>query len=254
MAIVMSVVLGASKPKKDAVIAQVAPTVDTGEVGIYVDNTGFTDNPQQLVGDLHKLFRWMKSNLNKQIAQIEMPIGGSDPQIVPGIGGAGKVALYFGTVLLAGEKSHFLDRTFKRLIEVALEEYKNAVVADPRSGPLPPPIPASNINKMSETEYRLEGTWQEGQQFAFSASFTDADGDLDVQEDQNIVLPTGAPPGGWDSNIAAAVIAGAIGALPHLRGDEGPITGQVFATLLDPVTNTLISTTLTALPLPPLDL
>jgi hypothetical protein len=124
-----SIVLGGSKPKKDATIATGAPTVGDGDVAIWAGalvNTA--DRTQQIVGDWHKLFRYVKTNISTWTGQVflEIPVGGGDPDIGEvALVTDGHVALIIGADIIDGAQSHFLDRTFKRLIERWLEESKS---------------------------------------------------------------------------------------------------------------------------------
>lgn len=127
--------LGASKPKKDAVVDTPGTPAATDEVAIWAASAIDEAFTQQIVGDFHKLYRFAKSNMpaiaaaaaGEPMVQVYMPLGGSDTQIVigaPGTPSAGDVRLEIGAQVAAGSKSHFLHRTFIRLVERWLEESK----------------------------------------------------------------------------------------------------------------------------------
>lgn len=126
-----SIVLGVSKPKKDAVVAQPGLAATASEIRIWAAADVDEAKTQSVVGDFWKLFRYAKSNMPAIQASIadpvivHMPSGGSDVQIeIDGTPTAGEVRLEIGTDVAGGSKSHFLDRTFKRLVERWLEESK----------------------------------------------------------------------------------------------------------------------------------
>lgn len=139
--------LGASSPKKDAVISGIfdVPADDSDTISIFLDDTGGTrldlTNIQRIVGTVMVLLKYAKTNLHNL-----QPTGlaGTYTYLVaqPGSGEAGvrlndtlqdgDITLDIGAQVYEGAKSHFLDRTVKRLIERFLEEQKDAV--DPGGG------------------------------------------------------------------------------------------------------------------------
>ncbi len=123
--------LGVSKPKKDAVVAQPGTPATAGEIAIWAA-AGVDENlTQSNIGDFWKLFRAAKSNMPIIAASINdpvivhMPSGGGDNDVVlDGTPTSDDLRLEIGSEVAAGSKSHFLDRTFKRLLERWLEESK----------------------------------------------------------------------------------------------------------------------------------
>lgn len=123
--------LGVSKPKKDAVVAAPGTAAAAGEIAVWAAADVDEAKTQSIVGDFWKLFRYAKSNMPAIEASVatpvivHMPAGGGDPSIeIDGTPTAGEVRLEIGQDTATGSKSHFLDRTFKRLIERWLEESK----------------------------------------------------------------------------------------------------------------------------------
>ena len=124
-----SIVLGVTKPKVTAVTAVGAPTVAANELAIYVDATAPVTNVEAIVGGFVKLRNRalstpsLEPDLSGSLV-LSMPVGGGDASIVTTGHAAGLISLYVhGSVFTPG-KSHFLDRTFKRLIELLLESAK----------------------------------------------------------------------------------------------------------------------------------
>ena len=123
--------LGVSKPKKDAVVAAPGIAAGTTEIGIFAGTSVDEDRTQPIIGDFWKLFRFAKSNMPLIEASaatpvtVHMPVGRGDPQIeIDGTPGITEVGLEIGQGTATGSRSHFLDRTFKRLLERWLEESK----------------------------------------------------------------------------------------------------------------------------------
>lgn len=124
--------LGASKPKTSAVVAATAPTITTDEMAIYIGAAVPVSNPQQIVGQLDLLYRYAKNNLPSLTGTpcvLHVALAGSGNDIVMNgtVGtapGTGDIRLLIGAGVHTGDKSHFLNRTFKRLVEVLLESNK----------------------------------------------------------------------------------------------------------------------------------
>ena len=123
--------LGVSAPKKDAVVDQPGIPPTGVQIAIWAAASVPENLTQQVVGDFHKLFRYAKSNMPAIAASIadpvvvHMPTGGNDSEIeIDGVPTADEVRLEIGTETALNSESHFLDRTFKRLIERWLEESK----------------------------------------------------------------------------------------------------------------------------------
>lgn len=118
--------LGVSKPKKDATIATGILTLGANELAIKVGSAVDVGNTQQIVGDFEKLYRYAKTDIKNVTADTtySIPLGGSDNDIVKTGHGTGVISLFIDTAILTDDYSHFLNRTFKRLIELLLEEAK----------------------------------------------------------------------------------------------------------------------------------
>lgn len=118
--------LGASKPKKDATVGTGSLTLGANEVAIKVGSAVDVSNTQQIIGDFEKLHRYAKFNIGSATADttFSIPLGGSDGDIVTTGHTTSTLSLYVDTAIMDGDKSHFLTRTFKRLIERLLEEAK----------------------------------------------------------------------------------------------------------------------------------
>lgn len=117
-----SITLESSAPKKDAVIATGAPTVGVTAVAIWA---GANINPnlvQSIIGGFEVLHRYAQTNLPKVANTVQMPLGGSEADIVlNGVPTADDLVLEIGTTVKGKSQSHFVDRTFKRLREAWLE-------------------------------------------------------------------------------------------------------------------------------------
>ena len=105
------------------------PTLTAGDddVSIWINTATNIGLLQSIVGDLKKCHRWILSNNLKESAietWASIPVGGSDNDIAATAPGAGEVGVLVGATTHAGDRSHFLDRTFKRLIEKLLEAGK----------------------------------------------------------------------------------------------------------------------------------
>ncbi len=125
------IVLGASKPKKDAVVGTPGTAAAAGEVGVWAGASVSPTLTQSIVGDFWQLFRYAKSHMPAIDASaatpvvVTMPSGGGDTDIeIGGTPGLTSITLEIGQDVATGQKSHFLDRTFKRLVERWLEESK----------------------------------------------------------------------------------------------------------------------------------
>ena len=122
-------ILGINSPPKDHVQGTGDPTAVAGDndISIWINTPPNINLFQQLVGDLKKVHRWIESENLKDVA-IEswaaIPVGGDDNDIVAAAPGAGEVGILIGATTAAGDRSHFLDRTFKRLLEKFLEASK----------------------------------------------------------------------------------------------------------------------------------
>ena len=126
-----SIVLGASSPKKDAVVAQPGLPAAAGELRIWAAADCPERKTQQLVGSFTELFDFAKSNMPLIEASVATPVvihmpwnGNRSDITIDGVPTSDEVRLEIGQDIATGQKSHFLNRTFKRLIERWLEEAK----------------------------------------------------------------------------------------------------------------------------------
>ena len=116
--------------EKDAVVAAPGTAAANDEVAIWA---GANINPaltQSIVGGFHQLFNYAKSNMPAIAAGntpvvVHMVLGAGDSDIeIDGTPTADEIRLEIGPDVAAGSKSHFLHRTFLRLVERWLEESK----------------------------------------------------------------------------------------------------------------------------------
>ena len=126
-----SIALGASSPKKDAVVASPGIAAAAGEVRIWAASGCPENKTQFLVGQWQKMFDTIKGNMNVIEASVATPVIVSMPfdgeiseMVVDGTPTADDLRIEIGQDISAGAKSHFLKRTFDRLIERWLEESK----------------------------------------------------------------------------------------------------------------------------------
>lgn len=126
-----SIELDIHTPKKDATVnnGTGAPTVGADEIAIFAGASVPIDGFQQNIGDFIKLHRYAQSHmvsLSGSPCTVHISSGGSDRDIeINGTPGVGDLVLYIGANVHGNEQSHFLDRTFKRLVERWLEETKD---------------------------------------------------------------------------------------------------------------------------------
>lgn len=118
--------LGISKPKKDATVGTGTLTLGASELAIKIGSALQVTRPLVYVGDFEKLFRYAKMDIKNVTSDTTYSItpGGGDSDIVKTGHTTGTLSLYIDTAVLTGDKSHFLHRTYKRLIERLLEEAK----------------------------------------------------------------------------------------------------------------------------------
>lgn len=125
-----SVKLNIHSPKKDAVVAQPGTAAGANDIRIWVGSAIPLGLVQSIVGDFAKLHRMAQTTLkdltgvaNPDI--LHMPLGGGDNDILTnGSVTTSHLSLEIGTYTGAGDRSHFLARTFQRCIERFLEEAK----------------------------------------------------------------------------------------------------------------------------------
>lgn len=120
------VMLGVSSPKKSATVATGALTLAANSMAIKVGSSVDAGNVQAIIGDIEKLYRFALTRIAKVSGTTTVSIipGKGDSGIVLTGHGAGLVTLYIHADILANNKSHFLHRTYKRLVERLLEEAK----------------------------------------------------------------------------------------------------------------------------------
>jgi len=126
------ILLGTSSPKKSATVAAGVPTVTTDTMGIFVGSTVAVNYPQAVVGQFELLFRYAKSNLKDLtgtpcVLHVALTENYNDIVMNGAAGtapGNADIRLIIGAGVHDGDKSHFLNRTFRRLIEILLEENK----------------------------------------------------------------------------------------------------------------------------------
>jgi len=127
-----SIRLNVHLPKKDAVVDAPGTPATANELRLWAAASIPPNKTQSIVGAYWKLFRWAKSNMPAIEASIADPVvihmsmlRDSDAGIeIDGTPTADDVRLEIGTAIAATSKSHFLDRTFKRIVERWLEESK----------------------------------------------------------------------------------------------------------------------------------
>ncbi len=123
--------LGASVPKKDAVVDTPGTAAGADEVAIHASTACPENLTQTLVGGWHMLFAFAKSNMPAIAATvttptvIHMPFDGNISEIeIDGTPGTNEIRIEIGQTIGSGQKSHFFKRTFDRVIERWLEESK----------------------------------------------------------------------------------------------------------------------------------
>lgn len=118
--------LNVSAPKKDATVGTGALTLGANEVAIKVGANVPVGYPQNVIGDLEKLFRFAKTNIAASAVDTVYSItpGGADNDIVTTGHTDDLISLFVDAGVMAGDKTHFLHRTYKRCVERLLEESK----------------------------------------------------------------------------------------------------------------------------------
>jgi hypothetical protein len=123
-----SIKLNIHDPKKDAIVGTAGPGTTGSDVSIWAGNNIDPQLTQSIVGGFRQLLRFAKENLHDLSgtpAVVHMPIGGGVPDMdVNGTPTAQELRLHIGAEAYTGGRSHFLDRTFKSLLERWLEESK----------------------------------------------------------------------------------------------------------------------------------
>jgi hypothetical protein len=112
--------------KKDAIVGTAGPGTTGFDVSIWAGNNINPQQTQSIVGGFRQLLRHAKANLHNLSgtpAVIHMPIGGGIGDMeINGTPDAGELRLHVGATAYAGGRSHYLDRTFKCLLERWPEE------------------------------------------------------------------------------------------------------------------------------------
>jgi hypothetical protein len=122
-----SITLDVNSPKKDAVVATGAPTVGDDDVAIWGNTLTDVSLTTQTIATYRTLFRAMMDNIKDgEIAAVASgPIDVSVQNVAFTAPNAGELGLYIGSYVADGDRSHFLDRTLKRLCEAWLELAKS---------------------------------------------------------------------------------------------------------------------------------
>jgi hypothetical protein len=208
-----SIKLDVHAPKKDAVVATGAPTVESTEIAVWAGANINTSLVQSIIGGYEALNAYALTNIANITAVVQMPLGGGSGSVVPdGTPDADSIMLYVGSDVVAKQQTHFLDRTFKRLRETWLETPQDAVVV------------ARKITRIGigNNTWTVNGDgWPAGTQVQVVLTITDPDGQSEV-EDYVVTLPPGGP---YTAEQAATVLADSIDGLVHYRA---PRTGATF--------------------------
>jgi len=199
-----SIALNVHKPKKDAVSAIGAPTVNADDVAIWA---GANINPglvQSIIGGFDKLVRYTLNQMSGQtIATVHMPLGGGDNDIVVGgLPTADDLVVEFGQNLTANgtQRSHYIDRTWKRLREAWLEGVQGVA-----------PIGGPTLNAVAPNVYTANGMWPGGTVITFQLVITDPNGQID-----NHTVVVTLPPGLHNGPTVAGVCAATLDPFPHI--------------------------------------
>ncbi len=99
--------------------------------------------------------------------------------------------------------------------------------------------PAFGVQDLGNNQYRFQGLWPVGQQIRVRIQTTDPQGDVGNYE-YIVTLPPGAPPEGWNSNTAVAVVTSEIDPQPHVQAS---VAGNVV-TLAPAAPNYLLESTI----------
>jgi hypothetical protein len=128
----VSIELGIHSPKKDAVVYLAAPSIAASEVAIHCP-TGVNQNlTQSVVGTFRAMLAFALSSQAAYAGAIADTViscplgGGAGDCVLDGTPAATDLLLVIGLDAAATSKSHFIDRTVKRLLERWLEQ--NAAV------------------------------------------------------------------------------------------------------------------------------
>ena len=128
LAVNSHILLDVHEPKKNRVIATGAPTVGASEIAIWLPTFTPLNKPQFVAGVMDMLHVKAQSVLKDGPTTLHVqPIPASSAAIV--VDGTPDnfidVVLYLGADVRTKAQSHFLERTYKRIREVFLEETKN---------------------------------------------------------------------------------------------------------------------------------
>ena len=223
--------LGVSKPKKDAVVAAPGTAAAASEVAIWAGSLIDPNQTQSIIGGFYQLFNYAKSNMPAIEASVATPVivhmvlGAGDSDIeIDGTPTATEIRLEIGQDTATGSKSHFLHRTFIRLLERWLEESK--------SGTGSPVIAGPGLNSATPNVYTVTGDWPVGAQCRVDLAVTDSDGDT-LTEQVNITLPMA-----MTAAQVAQYIAIEINPLPFV---EATVSGTVITLAPSEPGTTLVS-------------
>jgi hypothetical protein len=122
-----SIALGYNEPKKDAVVAIGAPTVGDDDVAIWGNTLTHVEMTTQTIATYRTLFRALMERLKDgEIAAVYSgPIDVSVQNAVAAAPGLDELGVYVGAGIADGDRSHFFDRTLKRVCERWLELAKS---------------------------------------------------------------------------------------------------------------------------------
>ena len=215
-----SIKLDVHAPKKDAVVAAPGTAAGPDEFRLWAAAGVEEARTQSIIGDFWKLFRWAKSNMPALAASVatprvvHMPAGGSDGDIeLDGTPTADEVRLEIGANVAGPQKSHFLNRTFRRILERWLEESAGTAAAAAQggqSGAQGSPVITEGLPNV----FTFTGGWPQGTQITVSATVTDPQGDID---DIVVVVQIPLIGGPYTGVDAAAFVATAVDAEAHLQ-------------------------------------
>ena len=224
--------LGVSKPKKDAIVAAPGTAAAASEVAIWAGSLIDPNQTQSIIGGFYQLFNYAKSNMPAIEASsatpviVHMVLGAGDSDIeIDGTPTATEIRLEIGQDTATGSKSHFLHRTFIRLLERWLEESKSGT-GSPVTAPRIVSVTGSNTHTFT-------GMWPGGTVINVNLVLTDPDG-----QTESDVFGVTLPPGDHTSAVAASVVCAEIDALVHYRCTQ---TGDTLTVSAAAPANTIAS-------------
>jgi len=123
------IILGIHEPKKDAVVGTGAPTVGDDEIAIWSNTADNNNLTTHTIATYRTLFRAAMEGLKDGAIGIAVSgvIDTSVHNVAVAAPNVGELGLYIGATTADGDRSHFFDRTLKRLLERWLELAKAGV-------------------------------------------------------------------------------------------------------------------------------